>query len=238
VLPSLNERLGLEIIYPKIDKSLFYRIVVLDGNSSDGTKEWCKENYIEVFIQTKKGLRSALTEFLSTLSEDIDFILTFSPDGNCDPDTLSKFMQILNNSKDIDLIIGSRYAENFSSQDDGLITGLGNKFFTGLCNFLFRSHFTDVFSIYRAFNPKIVKTLSLDDPDSYEFLEKLLSTNIPWEALMSFRIAKYQRSWIDVGVGEPRRITGERKLQVVRWGIAFFAQLIREIWYKPKSLKL
>ncbi len=235
-MPSLNEREGLEYIYPKIDKELFYKIVVVDGNSKDGTKEWCLRNNIEIFTQTNKGLRAALTEYLSSVTEQVDFILTFSPDGNCDPKTLPRFMNILNSSTDVDLIIGSRYAQNFSSADDSFITTLGNRFFTKLCNFLFSSKFTDVFSIYRAFNPEIIKELSLDDEKSYRFLEKLLSTNIPWEPLMSYRVAKYKRSWIDVGVGEPKRISGERKLQIVRWGLAFFLQLCRETWYKPKSM--
>jgi len=178
-----------------------------------------------------------LTEYLTSLTEHVDFVLTFSPDGNCDPETLPRFMEILNSSNGADLIIGSRYAQNYSSSDDSLVTMLGNKFFTNLCNFLFKSQFTDVFSIYRAFNPKIVKALSLDDEDSYKFLENLLLTNIPWEPLMSYRVAKYKKSWIDVGVGEPKRLSGERKLQIIRWGIAFFLQLCRETWYIPKSLR-
>jgi glycosyltransferase involved in cell wall biosynthesis len=237
LMPTLNERVGLSHIYSQIPHQLFQRIVVLDANSTDGTQEWCHENKVEIFLQSTLGLRGGLAEFISTLDETIDFVLTFSPDGNCDPKTLINFMEILNRNPHARLILGSRYGQDATSDDDDFITGIGNWFFTRLCNLLFRSNFTDVFSIYRAFDPKLIFELGLSEIESYEKLEKFFSTRIPWEPLMSYRVAKYKIEWVDVPVGEPPRIGGERKLQVFRWGISFLLQLIRELWYVPSSLR-
>lgn len=235
VMPTLNEKTGLVNVFHLIPLKLFYRVVVLDGNSNDGTIQWCEENKVELFIQSNPGLRNGLSEFLSTLDNSVDRVVTFSPDGNCDPYTLEKFMKVVKENPDARLVFGSRYAAGATSEDDDLITGLGNSFFTKLTNLLFRSKFTDVFTIYRAFDPKLIDELGLDEDDSYSYLEKLFSTKVPWEPLMSYRVAKYKIRWLDVPVGEPPRIGGERKLQVWRWGFSFLIQLIREVWYTPNS---
>lgn len=237
LMPTLNERIGLVHIYPHIPQGLFQRIVVLDAHSTDGTQEWCQENRVEIFLQSKPGLRGGLSEFISTLDSSVDYVLTFSPDGNCDPKTLEKFVNTLHVNPKARLVLGSRYGQDATSDDDDFITGIGNWVFTKLNNLLFRSNFTDVFSIYRAFDPKLISELGLNELDSYSRLEKMFSTRIPWEPLMSYRVAKYKIEWVDVPVGEPPRIGGERKLQVFRWGISFLFQLIREIWYTPNSIR-
>jgi glycosyltransferase involved in cell wall biosynthesis len=237
LMPTLNEKIGLTHIYPEIPLTLFERIVVLDGNSTDGTQEWCQQNNVEIFLQTEPGLRGGLGEFIATLDESVDFVLTFSPDGNCDPSTLKEFMGTLNKNPNARLVMGSRYGGGATSADDDFLTGIGNWTFTKLSNLFFRSNFTDVFSIYRAFDPKLINELGLNESDSYSRLEKLFSTRIPWEPLMSYRVAKHKLAWVDVPVGEPPRIGGERKLQMFRWGISFLFQLIRELWYTPNSLK-
>ena len=238
ILPTLNERIGLENIYPHIPKQLFSRIVVVDAWSTDGTVEWCEAHGVELFPQTNRGLRQGLNEFISSLGPEVSMVITFSPDGNCDPKTLERFVAEISDNPTARLFIGSRYGAGASSDDDDFFTALGNRFFIAACNLLFRSNFTDVFSIYRGFDPKLIKDLCLDDEDSYLWLEKTFSTKVPWEPLMSYRVAKYKVEWVDVPVGEPKRIGGERKLQVFRWGASFLLQLIREIWYRPKNLKL
>ena len=234
VMPTLNERIGLESIYHRLPINLFDRVVVVDAWSSDGTVEWCHERNIEVFPQKVPGLRQGLGDFISTLGEN-SMVLTFSPDGNCDPETLERFVNVIHAHPEARLVLGSRYAGGATSEDDDFLTAFGNRFFTKACNFVFGSKFTDVFSIYRAFDSCLIHDLGLDEEDSYAWLERLLSTKVPWEPLMSYRVAKYKVCWIDVPVGEPKRIGGERKLQVFRWGASFLLQLLRETWYAPKS---
>lgn len=233
LMPAWNEADGLKIILPMIDKKLFAKIVVVDGGSNDGSSEICKVNDIEFFQQKRKGIRFGMEDYLESDSVKYDYILTFSPDGNCDPNTLAEFVS--NCDGQHDLIMGSRYANGTSSADDDLLTALGNRIFTGLTNKLFSTEFTDVFSIYRAFKPSLIEELGLSETESYEPFEKILNTYLGWEPLMSFRVAKYKYSYKEVGVGEPARIGGERKLQIFKWGAGFLLQLIRELWYRPKS---
>ena len=34
---------------------------------------------------------------------------------------------------------------------------------------------------------------------------------------------------------EPERIGGERKLEIIRWGAAYYFQFVRELWYWRKK---
>ncbi len=234
VLPTLNEISGLKVILPQIPLELFRKVIVLDGCSTDGTIEFCESNGLEVFVQKQRGLRNGMMELLTSDLANYDYILTFSPDGNCDPGTLHGFVEMLDGN--VDLVIGSRYAGDQSSADDDVITAFGNWVFTRSTNLLFRSKYTDVFSIYRAFKPNLVWDLCLHEDESYRFAERAFHTKLSWEPLMSYRAAKYRKNIADYPVGEPARIGGERKLQVVRWGAAFLAQLIRETWYTPAKI--
>ena len=91
--------------------------------------------------------------------------------------------------------------------------------------------------IYRIFKTELISKLALDDENSYQPFERIFKTRIGWEPLMSVRVAKYGIKFDEVFVGEPARIGGERKLQVIRWGLSFFLQLFRELWYTPTALR-
>lgn len=90
--------------------------------------------------------------------------------------------------------------------------------------------------IYRAFKKSLVYDLDLDREESYRLPERLFVTNISWEPLMSVRAAKARMRIAEVAVGEPPRIGGKRKLQILRWGAAFYFQFWYELFFwRPKS---
>jgi hypothetical protein len=90
--------------------------------------------------------------------------------------------------------------------------------------------------IYRAFKTSLVYDLDLDREDSYRLPERLFGTVISWEPLMAVRAAKARLRITEVGVGEPPRIGGERKLQIFRWGAAYYFQFWYELFFwRPKA---
>ena len=165
------------------------------------------------------------------VEKDVNAI-TFSPDGNCPVEFIPAILNKMNEG--YDLVIGSRYLGSAKSEDDDLLTGFGNWLFTGTVNLLHRASYTDAMVIYRAFRRQLVEELDLDAEESYLLPERLFHTVISWEPLMSVRAAKAHKRIAEVAVGEPPRIGGERKLQIWRWGAAYYFQFLRELWFWRK----
>jgi glycosyltransferase involved in cell wall biosynthesis len=224
---TLNEIDGVKAVLPQIDRRWVEQILVIDGGSTDGTIEWCRANGYDVHVQNRHGIRFAYLEALPLITGDV--VLTFSPDGNCAPEQIPKILDKMREG--YDLVIGSRYLGDASSDDDDLVTGFGNWLFTRTVNLLHGGHYTDAMVIFRAFTRTLIRELDLDKEASYRLPEKLFGTVISWEPLMSVRAAKARKRITEVGVGEPPRIGGHRKLQLFRWGAAYYFQFWRELWH-------
>lgn len=224
---ALNEIDGVKAIMPQIPREWVDQIIVVDGGSTDGTIEWARDNGYDVYVQKKKGIRHAYLEVLPLVRGDI--ILTMSPDGNCPPAAIPAILDKVREG--YDLVIGSRYLDDAESHDDDAVTGFGNWLFTRTINVLHRGCYTDAMVIFRAFRKSLVCELDLDREESYRLPERLFSTVISWEPLMSVRAVKAHKKIAEVAVGEPPRIGGKRKLQIFRWGAAYYFQFWRELWY-------
>ena len=226
VVPTLNEIVGMKSIMPKIKKEWYDQLLIIDGQSTDGTIEYAKEQGYEIVIQQKKGMRNAYMEALPYMRGDV--ILTFSPDGNSIPELIPKCIEKL--KEGYDMVIVSRYLDDAKSYDDDLITGFGNKMFTTLINLLHGGHYTDAMVIYRAYRKNLIQELDLDKDSSFKTEEKMFHTHISWEPLLSIRAAKHGLKIAEIPGDEPARDGGVRKLQVWRWGAAFMFQVFREIF--------
>jgi len=224
---TLNEINGMKAIMPQIDRSWVDQIIVVDGGSTDGTIEWSKENGYEVYVQKQKGFRHAYTEVWPQITGDV--VITFSPDGNSVSELIPKLIDKM--KEGYDMVIVSRYLGDAISDDDDVVTSFGNWLFTRTVNFLHGGHYTDVMVIYRAYRKEMAYELGLDREDAHALPEKLFGTNISWEPLLSVRAAKAKLKLGEIPGDEPARIGGERKLQVLRWGAAYYFQFIRELWF-------
>ena len=224
---TLNELNGVQTILPQIDSAWYDQMIVVDGGSTDGTIEWCREHGYEVFIQKRRGIRFAYLEVLDRLCGEI--VLTLSPDGNCDPAWIPVLAHRVRDG--CDLVIGSRYKGDARSEDDDLITAFGNWLFTRTVNLLHGASYTDCMVIYRAFRRDLIYKLDLHRDESYRLPERLFRTVISWEPLMSVRAAKRRLRIDEIAVGEPPRLGGKRKLQILRWGAAYYFQFWRELWF-------
>jgi glycosyltransferase involved in cell wall biosynthesis len=224
---TLNEIDGVKVILPRIDRTLCQQILILDGGSSDGTIEWCRDSGYDVYVQSRPGIRFAYLEALPLIEGEV--VVTMSPDGNCPPEAIPALVAKLEEGND--LVIGSRYLDDAVSEDDDFVTAFGNWLFTRTVNLLHRGSYTDVMVIFRAFRRRLIQDLDLDKDASYALPERLFGTIISWEPLMSVRAAKRRLRIAEVAVSEPLRIGGERKLQILRWGAAYYFQFWRELWY-------
>ena len=230
IVMTLNEIDGMRVIMPQIDRSWLDQIIIVDGGSTDGTIEWAQDNGFEVYVQKQSGPRRAYPEVWPLIRGDV--VITFSPDGNSLPEAIPELIAKMNEG--YDMVIASRYLGDAKSDDDSALTGFGNWLFTKTVNWLHGGHYTDAMVIYRAFRKNMIQELDLDHEDAYALVERLFWTEIGWEPLMSVRAAKARLKIGEIPADEPPRIGGERKLQIVRWALAYYLQFIRECWFwKP-----
>lgn len=227
LIPTLNEIDGMKTIMPKVKREWVDQILIVDGQSTDGTADYARQQGYDVVIQQRPGIRGAYMDALPAVKGDV--ILTFSPDGNSIPELIPECIKKMK-EEECDMVIVSRYKDEAKSYDDDAVTGFGNKLFTTMINLLHGAHYTDAMVIYRAYKKQLIYDLDLDKDSSYAFEEKLFKTHISWEPLLSIRCAKRKLRVAEIPGDEPAREGGERKLQVLRWGAAYMFEVCREVF--------
>lgn len=226
LIPTLNEIEGMRQIMPRIKKEWVHQILIVDGGSIDGTMEFAEENGYQLIIQKNKGLRYAYTDALNFIEGDT--VITFSPEGNSIPEIIPVLIEKM--KQGYDMVIVSRYMKGARSYDDDLITLFGNWLFTNTINLLHGSRYTDAMVMFRAWRKDIFSKLDLDKDESYIVEEKLFHTKLGVEPLLSIRAAKRKLKCLDIPGDEPARIGGERKLKIIKWGLAYMYEVVREVF--------
>lgn len=224
LVPTWNEIDGMKAIMPRVARHWCDQTIILDGGSTDGTIEYAREQGYTVYVQKKPGIRQAYMEVLPMIEGDV--LITFSPDGNSIPELIEPLVAKMRAG--YDMVIVSRYLGPAKSQDDDLLTGFGNWFFTKTVNLLHRGKYTDAMVIYRAYKTSLIRDLELDQDRWYSTPERLFNTRISWEPMLSARAARRKLKVAEIAGDEPARIGGERKLQMWRWGAAYYFQFIRD----------
>src|SRR5262249_44050399 len=151
-----------------------------------------------------------------------EILLTFSPDGNSIPELIPPLIAKM--EEGYDMVIVSRYLGEAKSADDDWLTGFGNWLFTKTVNLLHGGRYTDAMVIYRAYRTKLIHDLELDQDRWYRTPEWLFRTRISWEPMLSARAARRRLRVAEIPGDEPPRIGGERKLQMWKWGAAYYFQ--------------
>lgn len=227
-MPILNEIDGMKIIMPRIKKEWVDDIIIVDGGSTDGGLEYARSLGCKVLVQQKPGIRRAYNEVMPHIKTDI--VIPFSPDGNSIPELIPPLIDKINEG--YDMVIVSRYLGDAKSEDDGLVTGFGNKLFTSMINLLHGGHYTDAMVIYRAWRKNVFFDLDLDKDASYATEEKVFKTVVGIEPLLSVRAAKRKLKIAEIPGDEPKRLGGDAKLQVFKWGLSYMYEVFREkfVW--------
>lgn len=192
---TLNEIDGMRVIMPQIKKEWYSQLLVIDGGSTDGTIEYCRENGYDIHIQSGKGTANAFKEGWERMTGDI--VVVLSPDGNSIPGAIPALAESV---KAYDIIIASRYGKGCKSEDDDIVTAFGNWMFTTMFNLLYRTKITDLLVMYRAYNKARIDQLGLDFP------------NDAWGTRILCHAARKDYFIGEVPFDEPKRIGGVRKM--------------------------
>lgn len=219
VVYTFNEYEGMRVMMPRIQKSWYDQILVIDGGSTDGTVEYAKQHGYEIHRQKERRWGGAYQEAFERATGDI--IVDFSPDGNSIPEAIPELIEKIRQGND--MVIASRYTGGAFSEDDTPTTRFGNFLFTQLINILFRSRFTDSLVIFRAYRRSFLERGG--------FLGRKLDQCVT--ILLSIRAAKLGAPTADIPCDEPKRLAGRRKMNVVIDGMRVILTILKEfVFYK------
>ena len=227
VMPTLNEVEGLRAVFPKIDRSLFHEIIIVDAGSTDGTLDYARAQNIRIVMQPGRGLPDATEEAYRKFTGDI--YLEFTPDGNSDPDRLGPLIDKM--KEGYDLVVVSRYLGAAKSEDDDFLTGIGNACFTKLVNLLFRTKYTDALVAYRAFTRQAIAKMELMHMSEEGWLRRKFMRMNSWEIGSCTRARRAGLRTAEIPGDEPKRIGGVRKLSIVKNGLGGLLQILWDFFF-------
>ncbi len=207
-----NEIDGMKVIMPQIPRKWIDEIIIVDGNSTDGTFEWAQASGYNIFLQSKPGFGDAFLEGMARTNNEI--VICFSPDGNSKPDAIPSLINKILEGHDI--VIASRYFDGARSEDDDILSAPGNRTFTWLVNTLFHAQLTDSLVMYRAYRKPLIKELGVN------------TSTVAWGTQILLRALRAKKSIAEIPADEPKRIGGERKMQPLRNTYYELAMLFKE----------
>lgn len=214
-----NELKSSEVIFPQINQKCFEQIYVIDGGSTDGTKEFYKEHGIPVYQQSVKGLGGATFEARKRCKTEA--IVFFHPDGNENPADLPRFRTHFN--KGGELVIPSRMIEGSKNEEDDQFLKPRkwvNQILVSIANILWGDNTykaTDPTQGYRGITVETYDKLHLD------------MANLTIDYQMIIRSLKKKVSIVEFPTIEGKRLFGETTFKSIPTGIAELKMLWREI---------
>ena len=160
VIPAKNEAESLPEV---LDELLEYKIkkIVVIPIEDKKTREAIEKFDCKIISQEGKGFGNALIQGINSV--ETKFFCIFNADGSFNPIYLSQLKDKVQLNHDF--VFCSRYEAGGDSEDDTMLTYIGNKFFTGLCNLLFGLKITDVLFTYVMGSTKAFKELNMSFND-------------------------------------------------------------------------
>ena len=154
VLPCYNEEAAIADTVAGFRAALpGAAIYVYDNNSSDRTVEIARASGAEVRTEKMQGKGNVVRRMFADV--DADVYIMADGDLTYDPKAAPAMVAMLL-SEQLDMVVGTRQHEAAEAYRGGHV--LGNRLFTGLLSSLFGRSFTDIFSGYRVFSRRFVKS--------------------------------------------------------------------------------
>ena len=154
LLPCYNEEAAIERTIAGFRAALpAATIYVYDNNSKDRTVALATAAGAVVRTERQQGKGNVVRRMFADIDADV-FIMA-DGDLTYDPGAAPPMIEMLLGEQ-LDMIVGTRKHEHAEAYRGGHV--LGNKLFTGLLSGLFGRSFTDIFSGYRVFSRRFVKS--------------------------------------------------------------------------------
>ena len=154
LIPCLNEQKTIARVINKIKIKLPHsNIYVFDNNSTDNSVDIAKKAGAKVYNVVYKGKGNVVRRMFADIEGDV-FVM-IDADDTYDVSNVDSMIGLLV-SNNLDMIVGKRISNDSNAYRFGHL--VGNKIFSNLVKFVFGNQIDDLFSGYRVFSRKFVKS--------------------------------------------------------------------------------
>ena len=209
IIPAKFESESLPKVLKELELYKCEKLIVLDERDTKTISSINQIIGINILYQNKKGYGAALIEGVQSCATD--FFCIFNADGSFDPKELIYMYKQL---EICDFVFGSRYQANSGSDDDTIITKIGNFFFTKIGQIFFKLPITDIlytFVMGKTAKAKLLELTMLDFSYCVELPIKANKKKMQLKSVPSF---------------ERKRIAGKKKVNVIKDGILILRHMI------------
>ena len=214
IIPAKEESKSLPLVLDEL-KKFECKINVILHKTDIATIKSIKNYDVDIIFQKNFGYGDALIEGINTCNTK--FFCIFNADGSFNPKELDKMYQSMNFDK-LDFLFASRYQNNSGSEDDTIITFVGNYLFTFIGKIFFKLNITDILYTFVMGRTDKVRQLNLSEKKFAFCVElpikaKRLNMNI-------MSCSSYER----------RRIAGIKKVNAFKDGFEILIYMIKKFF--------
>lgn len=183
-LATYNEIENLPALTGEIFVALPHvQLLVVDDNSPDGTGRWCQQRAANddrvtcLLRPAKQGLGTAAVACMRyAIEHEFDLLLTMDADFSHHPRYLSKLISPLQQSGDVDVVIGSRYVQGGGVRHWPLYRRVMSRAINWYARSLLGISARDCSGAFRCYRVAKLKELDLDTIQSvgYSYPEEVL----------------------------------------------------------------
>ena len=181
VMPAYNAAKTLRVTYEAIPKQDIDSVILVDDGSQDETLKIAKELNLEVFVHSRNygyggNQKTCYTE---ALKAGAGIVVMLHPDYQYDPTLVPEVVAPIK-SGEADVVLGSRLlGGNVVQQGMPWWKFVGNRFLTGIQNWVLGQQLSEYHTGYRAFSRRVLEEVPfLLNSDNFVFDQEMLVQTI------------------------------------------------------------
>lgn len=216
LIPAKNESESLPIVLDEIENLDCEKKIILRPNDTETIASIIRKD-VKIIHQQSIGYGDALITGIK--NTNTEYFCIFNADGSFNPSELPSMINLIENSNS-DFVFASRYQENSGSDDDTLITLIGNKIFTFCGKLFFKLPITDILYTFVLGKTNNAKQLNLKQKDF------TLCVELP------IKIKRANMKMISINSYERKRIGGIKKVNAFKDGFLILVHMIKLFFLK------
>jgi glycosyltransferase involved in cell wall biosynthesis len=212
VIPTLNEAGNIREALDTIDRELAYpkEIIVVDGNSTDGTLDIVRHSNCKVIIEPRRGYGLALRRGMMEAKGDV--VVMVDGDGTYEVRHINRLLERLTNS-DAEMCLATRMYDPNKAM--GFFNFVGNKIITFCFNMVYKQNLSDTQSGFRAISRAAIEKVNFKETDMAFATEMLI------------KFSQKRFKMVEIPSNYKTRKYGKTKLRPINSGIEILTTIVK-----------